>query len=99
MQSNLTLFSQRHAVGKRHPSKGSSNAVQQWSMLIGLPLVGLLALAFLLSLGGVFAWVGPWLLFFGISRATKQETRLHETCVARGLCNEISSSRAKRTDI
>lgn len=75
MQGNMTFYIRQHAVSERQPfegfRRGSRIDVQQWSVLIGLPLVGLFALVFLLSLGGVFALVGPWVLFLGITRAVK----------------------------
>lgn len=45
--------------------------IRQWCYLIGLPIIGLLALFCLLSLGGVFAAIGPWLLLIAVKLCIK----------------------------
>lgn len=63
----------RQPVRERHAGL-SSYQVRQWCYLIGLPVVGLLALVFCLWLGGAFALVGPWIIFIAVRVITK---RLH----------------------
>ena len=72
MISNIAFLSRQRTAKARCSRGGPGNEMQQWSVVIGLPLVGLLALVFLLSLGGAFAFIGPWVIYAGIKIVTKQ---------------------------
>jgi hypothetical protein len=50
----------------------SIHEVQQWCIIITLPLVGMLLLLVCLLLQGVFAEIGPWVLFVGVKLITKK---------------------------
>ncbi len=49
-----------------------TRAVKPWCYVVGLPLVGLLALILFLSLGGAFALFGPLAIFVATRVLTKR---------------------------
>ena len=74
MMMNSTTFAryQPYSSQKSDASTFFSSEVKHWCYLIGLPIVGLLALLCFLSLGGVFAVVGPWLILAGVKMYTRR---------------------------
>ena len=50
----------------------STHEVKQWWSIIALPLVGMLLLLLCFLLQGVFALLGPWVLFVAVKLITKQ---------------------------
>ena len=46
--------------------------IGQWCIIIALPLVGMLLLLCCLLLQGVFAAIGPWVIFVGVKLITKK---------------------------
>ncbi len=58
-------------------SSRSPHEIKQWCLLIALPMVGMLLLLVCFLLQGVFAAVGPWVIFVGaklITRKVEQTT-------------------------
>ena len=47
----------------------------QWGLLIALPMVGILLLLVCFLLHGIFAALGPWLIFVGVKLMTKSIER------------------------
>ena len=62
----------RQHINKQYTDSIFSYQVRQWCYIIMLPVVGLLALALCLSLGGAFALVGPWVMFIAVRVITKR---------------------------
>lgn len=62
----------RQQINKQYTDSIFSYQVRQWCYIIMLPVVGLLALALCLSLGGAFALVGPWVMFIAVRVITKR---------------------------
>jgi hypothetical protein len=52
----------------------ATDAVTPWGRMILSLIVGLLALSFFLALGGVFALVGPWIIFVVAQFVSKRST-------------------------
>jgi len=50
----------------------STHEVHQWYQLIALPLVGMLLLLLCLLLQGIFAEIGPLVIFVGVKLITKK---------------------------
>ena len=50
----------------------STHEIKQWGMLIALPIVGLLLLLLCFLLQGIFAVVGPWMIFLGVKLISKR---------------------------
>jgi hypothetical protein len=50
----------------------STHEVKQWCLIIALPLVGMLLLLCCFLLQGVFALLGPWVIFVGVKLMTKK---------------------------
>jgi hypothetical protein len=50
----------------------STQEVKQWCLIIALPLVGMLLLLLCFLLQGVFALLGPWVIFVGVQLMTKK---------------------------
>ena len=46
-------------------SAASNGEVKQWCVTLLVVIVGLLALCSFLLMGGVFALIGPWVIFVG----------------------------------
>jgi hypothetical protein len=53
-------------------SSSSTHEVRQWCQIIALPLVGMLLLLLCFLLQGVFAEIGPWVIFVGVKLITKK---------------------------
>lgn len=54
---------QPYYIDQNEHSGAFTREARQWAYAIVLPIVGLLMLCFFLSLGGVFALLGPWAIF------------------------------------
>lgn len=50
----------------------STHEIKQWCLLIALPLVDMLLLLLCFLLQGVFAALGPWVIFAGVKLVTKK---------------------------
>jgi len=65
----ITIYSNAHISGitqekeTRAVSMGAEDNVVGWGMLLLSIVVGLLALCFFLAMGGIYALVGPWMIF------------------------------------
>jgi hypothetical protein len=65
----ITIYSNAHIYGitqekeTRAVSMVAEDNVAGWGMLILSIVVGLLALCFFLAMGGIYALVGPWMIF------------------------------------
>jgi hypothetical protein len=55
----------------------STHEVKQWWSVIALPLVGMLLLLCCFLLQGVFALLGPWVIFVGVKLITKKLEQQH----------------------
>ncbi len=56
-------------------SRSAQNDVQGWGTMTLSIAVGLLALGFFLAWGGIFALVGPWMVFAAIHLVRQKWTR------------------------
>lgn len=63
MNSAAFLNYQNYAIDQKNDAHLLSNEVIQWAYVLALPIVGLLMLCFFISLGGTFAFLGPWAIF------------------------------------
>ena len=64
----------------------STHEVKQWCCVFALPLVGMFLLLLCLLLQGVFAELGPWVIFVGVKLVTKKlEKTTEQSCWARKL--------------
>jgi hypothetical protein len=71
MTHTPSLFPQsRNSTPGWDVSDLSTHEVKQWWSVIALPLVGMLLL-----LQGVFALLGPWVIFVGVKLITKKLER------------------------
>jgi len=50
----------------------STHEIKQWCLLVALPLVGMLLLLLSFLLQGVFAALGPWVIFVGVKLVTSR---------------------------
>src|SRR5258706_4384722 len=62
----------------------SHHEITQWGLLIALPVVGMLLLVVCFLLQGVFAALGPVVIFVGVKLVTR---KLEQTTVA-GTCGQ-----------
>ena len=68
MTNTTSLFQQsRKSTPGWDVSGLSIHEIGQWCIIIALPMVGMLLL-----LQGVFAWIGPWVIFVGMKLITKK---------------------------
>jgi hypothetical protein len=63
MNSAALLEYQHYYIDQKNDSGIFTSEAIQWSYVIALPIAGLLILFIFLSLGGVFALLGPWAIF------------------------------------
>jgi hypothetical protein len=56
-------------------SLSARDEVEGWGMIIVSIALGLLALGFFLALGGIFALVGPWMVFAAVQLVRQQWAR------------------------
>ena len=63
MNSAAFLNYQNYAIDQKNNASLLNNEIIQWAYVLALPIVGLLMLCFFLSLGGLFALLGPWAIF------------------------------------
>jgi hypothetical protein len=63
IDSNAHTYRPQKEKETRAVSMPAEGDVAGWGMLILSIIVGLLALGFLLAQGGIFALVGPWMIF------------------------------------
>jgi hypothetical protein len=67
----LVTYKQHSLEGRRIPIK-LSNEIKHWCFVMSLPIIGLLALTFFLSLGGAFAICGSLAIFAVVKLLNKQ---------------------------
>ena len=73
MTTTTSLLQQsRTSTAAWDVSGRSTHEVQQWCQIIALPLVGILLLLLCLLLQGIFAEIGPWVIFVGVKLITKK---------------------------
>jgi hypothetical protein len=73
MINTLSLFQQSRKSNQAwHISDLALHEAKQWCSVIALPVVGMLLLLLCLLLQGIFAEIGPWVLFIGVKLITKQ---------------------------
>jgi len=56
-------------------SAAATGEIKQWCVILGTIVVGLLALGIFLVAGGVFAMIGPWVIFAGALVFAKRSER------------------------
>jgi hypothetical protein len=56
-------------------SAAPAGEIKQWGVILVIIVVGLLALGILLVAGGVFATIGPWVIFAGALVFAKRSER------------------------
>ena len=73
MTNTTSLFQQsRKSIPGWDVSGLSTHEIEQWCIIIALPIVGMLLLLCCLLLQGVFASLGPWVIFVGVKLITKK---------------------------
>ena len=73
-RTSLYQYASKEVQG-RSGSTVSNEYTMRWSMILCAIILGILALFLFLSLGGMFAVVGPWLIFAATVVMTKRSTR------------------------
>ena len=63
-------YKQHSLEGRRIPTQ-LSNEIKHWCFVMSLPIIGLLALTFFLSLGGTFAICGSLAIFAAVKLLNK----------------------------
>jgi hypothetical protein len=71
MNSVALLEYQQQYGDQKYTSGVFMTEARQWYYVICLPVIGLLVLYYFLSLGGIFALLGPWVIFFAVRLLTK----------------------------
>ena len=72
MNSVALLDYQQYYVDQKNDTGAFSSEARQWGYVIALPIVGFLILYVFLSLGGVFALLGPWAIFIAARLITSR---------------------------
>ena len=71
-QSSILFQQRKNNTPGWDISNRSTHEIKHWSMLIALPIVGMLLLLACFLLQGIFAVVGPWLIFLGVKLITRK---------------------------
>jgi hypothetical protein len=84
MINRTSLYQYASKEVESHSGSTVSNGYTMgWSMILCAIILGVLALFFFLSLGGMFAVVGPWLIFVATVAMTKRSTRKKRNLIPR----------------
>ncbi|MFL5628728.1 MAG: hypothetical protein ACJ788_24370 [Ktedonobacteraceae bacterium] len=76
MVNRTSLYQYTSKEARGHSiSTASARYSTRWSMIICATILGILALFLFLSLGGMYAIIGPWLVFAGTVVMTKRSSR------------------------
>ena len=70
MNSAAFIDYQGYAEDKKNDSSLLTKEVIKWAYALALPIVGILMLCLLLSLGDAFALLGPWGIFIAVRLIT-----------------------------